>query len=412
LPCTGAGEACVAGACVADCRLAGANPCDAGKVCDASDASPGKCVDPGSTCLTTSAPEPCGSKVCGPGSACDGNGKCYPRVPCAGVSCDAAGCYGTSCACTRAIGCEPAPVGAPGEVGTLNDPAFLHGIVDLDFDNTCTAWGATLISGPDYLRSIAPDGTVASIAGVTNLNMGEVAILQHIAVPTSATFPQPFDVPGLDVSLTYICCASCGCQLSSTPQGVARLDPMTSSIPLVIPSKTFTTGNGPFGAGVFDTGPAGLSYGTNRVLYVGNVDANGDYYRLDLDTKAQTLVTTFAARVHASAPFDAVTQIVALEGGELRLLRVTDGASTVLATSDAPVTGLVRDFFDGSIYVARRDGAIWRYDSAGQGSVFQTAKNPARIAIAPNGWLYAVEVPPPFGDVTPTVERWQLPAMR
>ena len=76
--------------------------------------------------------------------------------------------------------------------------------------------------------------------------------------------------------------AQCGCQLSSTPQGVAHLDPMTQQIPLVIPSSTFTNGVGPFGVAVVDTGPAGLSYGTNRVLYVGNVDVNGDYYQLDL----------------------------------------------------------------------------------------------------------------------------------
>jgi hypothetical protein len=407
-----AGQACVSGACVADCRLPGATACAAGTVCDASDASPGKCVDPGAACVTTSAPEKCGAKVCGPGSACDGAGKCYPRVPCASVVCDAAGCYGADCACTRATTCAPAPLGTPGAAGTLHDDAFRKGLVDLEFDPTCTAWGVTLVSGPDYLRSIAPDGTVASIAGVTNLNMGEVSVLQRLAIPTSGTLPKPLDVPGLDVSLTYICCAQCGCQLGSTPQGAARLDPMSKQIPMVIPSQKLTSGNGPFGAGVFDTGPAGLSYGTDRVLYLGNVNANGDYYRLDLETKTQALVTTFAARVHAAASFDAITMLIALEGGELRLLRVTDGVSTLFATSDSPVTALVRDFFDGAVYVARRDGAIWKYDAAGQGAAFQTAANPARIAIAPDGYLYALEIPPPFADVTPTIARWQLPSTR
>jgi hypothetical protein len=405
-----AGEACVNGACVADCRVAGAVPCAAGKVCDASDANPGTCVDPTSACVTTSAPESCGGKVCGPGSACDGNGKCYPRVPCQSVSCDAAGCYGAQCACTRPAGCSPAPLGMPGDKGTLHDNAFRHGLVDLEFDPQCTAWGVTLISGPDYLRSITPAGAVASIAGVTNLNMGEVSVLQHLAIPTSGHFER--DAPPLDVSLTYICCAACGCQLSSTPQGVANLDNMTSQIPLVIPSQTFTNGTGPFGAGVFDTGPAGLSYGTDRVLYVGNVNQNGDYYRLDLATKAQTLVTTFSARVYASTPFDAINMLVALEGGEIALLRLTDGTHTTWTTSDNPVTGMVRDFFDGSVYVARRDGAIYRYDAAGKGAAWQMAANPARVAIAPDGYLYALEIPPPFADVTPTIERWQLPATR
>jgi hypothetical protein len=404
--------ACIAGACVADCRPAGANPCPSGKVCDVSDAGPGMCVDPGAACVTTSTPETCGAKICGSGSACDGAGKCYPRVPCSDVACDNAGCYGIGCACTRPAGCATAPLGTPGAKGTLQDDAFRQGLVDLQFDPMCTAWGVTLISGPDYLRSIAPDGTISSVAGVTNLNMGEVAVLQHLAQATSAKLPRVLDVPGLDVSLSYICCSTCGCQLGSTPQGVAHYDPMTKQIPLVIPSKTFTNGAGPFGAAVFDTGPAGLSYGTDRVLYVGNVDVNGDYYSLDLSTSMQTLVTTFAKRVYASTAFDAVNQLVALEGGELRLLRITDASTTSWATSSCPVTGLTRDFFDGSVYVACRDETIWRYDATGKGATFKTAANPSRIAIAPDGWLYALEIPPPFADVTPTVERWQLPTTR
>jgi hypothetical protein len=73
---------------------------------------------------------------------------------------------------------------------------------------------------------------------------------------------------------------------------------------------------------------------------------------------------------------------------------------------------VVRDFFDGTVYVSRRDNAIWKYDSAGKGTSFQTAKNPARISIAPDGWLYGLEIPPPFVDQTPTVARWQLPLTR
>jgi hypothetical protein len=418
--CKNPGEACLGGAtCEIDCRRPDAVPCAAGTVCDASDASPGKCVAPGGACITTSTPEACGDKICGPGSACTGDGKCYARVPCNSVECDSNGCWGTACACTRAAGCSPAPLGTPGLAGTLQDDTFRKGLVDLEFDPTCGAWGVTLISGPDYLRSIGADGVVASYPGVSNLNMGEVSVLQQIVVPKSGKPSQPAPPPpdppsatGLDVALTYICCATCGCQLGSTPQGVAHFDAMTSMLPLVVPSKTFTTGIGPWSSTGFDTGPAGLSYGTDRVLYVGNVDVNGDYYRLDLATTTQTLVTSFAARVYASAPFDAVTMLVALEGGEIRLLRLNDGTSTVWTTSDTPVVGMVRDFFDGSVYVSRRDNGIWKYDSAGKGALFQTAANPARISIAPDGWLYGLEIPPPFTDQTPTVARWQLPLMR
>ncbi|MFO0589391.1 MAG: hypothetical protein U0441_17770 [Polyangiaceae bacterium] len=414
--CSGPGEICTDGACVVDCRKSGSIPCGAGTVCDASDAAPGQCVPAGSACLTTSEPEPCGDRVCGPGSACDGQGKCYPRVPCQDVACDAAGCWGTYCACTRVIGCSPAPVGSPGDVGTLHDDAFRKGLVDLEFDPACSAWGVTLISGPDYLRSISPTGVVDSYSGVTNLNMGEVSVLQNVVIPKSGSVdglgPKPPPAEDLDVALTYICCAACGCQLSSTPQGVSNFDPSTNTLPLVIPSQTFTDGTGPFGAGVIDTGPAGLTYGTDRVLYVGNVDTNGDYYRLDLATNEKTKVTTFASRVYASTPFDAANNLVALEGGEIRLLRLADATSTLWATSDKPVTGMIRDFFDGAVYVARADAGIWKYDGSGQGASQWTAQGKARLTIAPDGYLYALDLPASIADGTPTIERWELPTTR
>lgn len=418
--CTNPGEACVLGACELDCRRPDATPCAAPMVCDVSDASLGKCVAPDAPCVTTSLPEACGARTCGPGAACDGEGKCFPRVPCASLECDSAGCWGTECRCTRAITCSPAPLGTPGEAGSLHDDAFRQGLVDLDFDPDCGAWGATLVSGPDHLRTISPGGTVSSFDGVTNLNMGEVSVLKQVVIPQSAPGgpgPHMPNVPpappiGLDVALTYICCATCGCQLQTTPQGVARFDPATEALPLVIPSATFTSGNGPFGSPIIDTGPSGLSYGLDRVLHVGNVNVNGDFYRLDLASAESTLVTTFPARVHASTPFDAVHMLVALEGGEIRSLRPKDGTSTLFATSDKPVVGMVRDFFDGSVYVARSDGTIFVYDDAGVGALYQTAAQATRIAIAPDGYLYGLVLTPPYADTTPTVTRWQLPTMR
>ncbi len=419
--CSGAGEVCIDGACVVDCRRASAQPCAAGTVCNVSGPQMGQCIDPAGLCITTSEPEPCGDKVCGAGSACDGNGHCYPRVPCADVVCDDKGCWGTLCACTREKPCTPAPIGEPGLAGTLHDNAFRSGLVDLEFAPDCSAWGATLISGPDFLRTIGTDGKVTSYPSISNLNMGEVSILQQIAIPKAApdTIPQTEKPIGhqsgtveLEVAATYICCANCGCQLDSIPQGAIRFDAATGTLPLVIPSQTITTGMGPFGGVVIDTGPAGLSHGMDRVLYVGNINANGDYHRIDLMTQQKSLVTTFASRVYASTPFDAITMLVALEGGELRLLRITDGMSTLWATSDQPVTGMVRDFFDGHVYVSRRDGSILRYSSNGTGEPFQTVQGASRISIAGDGFLYALEIPPPYADHTPTVVRFQLPDQR
>lgn len=163
---------------------------------------------------------------------------------------------------------------------------------------------------------------------------------------------------------------------------------------------------------MIDTGPAGLSYSHDRVLHVGNVHKNGDSYRLELADKKQSLVTTFAARVYASAPFDAIRMLVALEGGDVRLLRLTDGSSSGWTMSSSPVVGMVRDLFDGTVYLARRDHEIWKYSADGKGAKWQTTANPARISSAPDGYLYALEIPPPFADHTPTIARWQLPAVR
>ncbi|HLM71744.1 MAG TPA: hypothetical protein VK459_03600 [Polyangiaceae bacterium] len=418
IKCGEPGEVCVAGACLVDCREPGSVPCAEGTACDVSDASPGQCVALGTPCLTTSEPEACGDRVCGPGAACDGAGKCYPRVPCATVICEGNNCYGSACACSRSAVCEPAPLGSVdaagnGEVGTLHDNVFRSGIVDLEFDPACGAWAVTLLSGPDYLRSIGTDGKVTTYTGVTNLNMGEVAVLQQIITPRSGPTIDFQDAAGLDVALSYICCETCGCIInSSQPQGVARLDPTTGMLPIVIPSETYTKGTGPYGANVTDTGPAGVTYGLDQVLYVGNVKVNGDYYRLDLKTQAQTLVATLPARVYASAPFDAVTMLVALEGGDIHLVRPGSGEVTKWATSDQPVTGMIRDFFDGSIYIARFDGSILKYDEKGTASAFQTSKYPARLSIAPNGWLYALASPPPYYAHKPIIERWELPKTR
>lgn len=414
--CSGPGELCQDGECVIDCRRTGAQPCPDDTYCDASDASPGQCVGLGSPCLTTSGAQPCGDRVCGPGSICDGAGQCYPRVPCQNVDCDEGSCWGTACACERAIGCSPAPVGAPGEPATLHDPAFSGGLIDLEIDPLCNVWGVTMLSGPDYLRSIAPDGTVSTYPGVTNLNMGEVAALQHIVVPKSATTtfdpPRPPPPDDIDLALTYICCSACGCQLSSTPQGVSHFDPDTGELPLVIPSQTFTDGAGPFGVYFIDTGPAGLSYGTDRVLYVGNVDENGDYHRLDLATNKTTLVTTFPSRVHASTPFDALHMLVALEGGAIHKLRLTDATSEVWTTVDSPVTGIVRDFFDGAVYVARADSTIWKHTEDGTGEQAWTTNGPARLALSPDGHLHTLELTAPVSDIKPVFARWQLPTTR
>jgi hypothetical protein len=414
--CSTPGYACSNGACVADCRLPGANACAAGTVCDVGDQHPGQCVMPGDGCVITGPSVACGAGTCGPGTSCAPDGTCYPALPCTAMSCGGGTCFGQSCACARpAAACTPAPLGTLGQAGTLNDYKFSRcgtlascdgGIFDLDFDPSCNAYGVTMISGTDYLRKITPAGTITEWAGVTNLNMGEVAALQG----ENGTFGGKIE----EVSLSYICCASCGCIISGAngkPQGVAVLDAMAGTLPMKIPSTTFTSGVGPWGNTAIDTGPYGLSWGLDRVLYVGNVDANGEYYALDLKTQTKTLVKAFPKRVYASAPLDKYWMMVALEGGEVWLAPVAGvmAEPKPLITLPTHVTSLVRDPWSGRVYAELSDKSIVSFAADGTGlSAFQTAPAKGRITIAPDGYLYHLTLGYP---TKAEIVRWELPTM-
>ncbi|MBK7585092.1 MAG: hypothetical protein IPI67_33500 [Myxococcales bacterium] len=419
-PCTAPGSLCSNGVCVSDCRQPGSVACGSGTVCDVGSEHPGQCSTPGTGCVISSLPEVCpggdgGSTTCGPGTRCDGAGECYAALPCKGVTCAGGSCWGTDCSCTRpAPSCAPAPLGKLGDAGTLNDPKFIKcgsltscdgGIFDLDFDQKCGAWGVTMISGTDYLRNIDPSGKVTEYAGVTNLNMGEVAAIQG----DNGVFGGGLT----DVALTYICCATCGCILSGTggnPQGVAALEPSSGTLPMKIPTTKFSTGVGPFGNPSVDTGPYGLSWGLDRVLYVGNVQVNGDYQALDLGTQTSTVVATFAKRVLASTAFDKARMLVGLEGGEVQLVPAlgAKGSPKTLLTLPKHMSSLVRDAWSGRVYAELSDKSIVSFAEDGSDlKTFQTAPALGRITIAPDGYLYHLTSGWP---TTPEVTRWQLPA--
>ncbi|MBL8677901.1 MAG: hypothetical protein JNK05_01950 [Myxococcales bacterium] len=102
----GPGALCVRGACVEDCRVAGANPCAAPTVCDM---LTGRCLDPASACTVPGETVRCGAtefpSLCGPGTVCDmPTGRCNPSSDCARVVCDAAGnCRGVECRSASAM---------------------------------------------------------------------------------------------------------------------------------------------------------------------------------------------------------------------------------------------------------------------------------------------------------------------
>jgi hypothetical protein len=274
------------------------------------------------------------------------------------------------------------------------------GAMDLEFDDACNAYTVTIISGPDYLRQLAPDGTLTVTTGVTNLNMGEVAALR---------------VPGGEfgtgdegeVALTYVCCATCGC-MSADPQGVARLDRgPPGTLPMVIVAMP-SPGDGPFGNPAVDTGPFGLTWGRDRSLYVGNVTTLGDLVRADLDAMTVAEIHRLPARIHASTTFDPRSLLVAIDGGDVHRVSTSGAESVPWASLGEDVTSLVRDPFTGRVYASLRSGRIAELDADGtvRGDLATTSA-PGRLAYAPDGYLYHLV---PGWPARAEVTRYALPA--
>jgi len=378
-------QQCVLGQCVTSCQGEGPDACPPGEVCDVIS---GACKDPTDACLLAGPDVACGASKCGPGSACDDQGTCLPLAPCATVACkDDGTCWGTQCLCERPKSCtEPS-------LDLLNGP-FSTEIIALDFADDCTAWMVTLRDGTDYLRRIDPDGVLTEWAGVSNLDMGEVKVLRRLTVPRAAlplgltTEPAPPTPVGLgEVALTYTCIGGCD---ADTPQGVARLveEDMNKPLPMVIVAKV-TQGTGPFGEFVTDAGPQGLTWGIDRVLYVGNSTDNGEFNSADLDSASQALEYKFAARVTASAPVSPVHLVVGLIGGEVHRFNVVTKQSELVVDLDTDITSFSHDSFSGRVYAGLRTLEIVSFDPfTGDVDGFDTMPGKGRVTVSPGGGLY------------------------
>lgn len=395
------GQLARSGGCLDECAHPDALPCGEGDVCDV---GAGVCVASGTPGILVDDDAPCGERICRAGTECSVDGECEPIPACGRMSCtdDDAVCWGRSCTFARPTGgCAPA------SLERMNRDDFLlggdGGAFDLEFDDACNAYAVTMISGTDYLRQLAPDGTLTVWDGVTNLNMGEVAVLRAIGGEFGSD-----DDPG-EVALTYVCCASCGC-VGADPQGVARLDREgASSLPMVV-EATPSTGGAPWGSATVDTGPYGLTWGRDRTLYVGNVATNGDLVRASLEDGTSEELHRFDARVIATAVFGRSTLLVALEGGAIFLASSTTSARRAFATVDGEVVAMVRDPLTGHVFVALAGGDV--LELAGDGETIGTfveLGTSQRIAYAPDGFLYALD---PGFPRPGAITRHALPATR
>ena len=420
--CDAPNQACIDDQCVTTCQGQTPDPCGPDQVCDV---QTGECRDPGAACTITGEYEACGEASCGPGSVCDEQGECIPVAPCADVVClDDGTCWGNFCSCERQVSCAP-----PSEMD-LN-AAFSVEISDLEFADDCTAWMVTLRSGTDFLRRLTPDGTLTEWGGVSNLNMGEVKVLKSVTPPAGigagapnglrAVSPVPSPgsandlasppaagVEGLgEVALTYTCCSTCGCFVDP-PQGVARLeedDPM-NPLPLVV-EATVTQGSGPFGVASADAGPFGLTWGIDRVLYVGNSTANGDIVTADLEMGTQAALGTLPGRITAGAPISGAHLLLAIEGGDVYRFNVLTLGSTLVTSLGQDVTSLSHDAFDGTVYVGLGNLDVVALDPwTGDSSPFATMPGVGRVTVSPNGQLWFSPVG--FLDPSP-IAPWDLP---
>ncbi len=406
--CNQPNQQCIDDVCVTSCQGQDPDPCGPDQICDVIS---GDCKDLDASCSLGGGSEVCGDKLCGPGSVCDGLGTCVPIAPCAGVDCtDEGSCWGSFCSCTRQIECEDP------SIELLNGP-FASQIGGIDFADDCTAWMVTLRSGTDFVRRLTPDGVLSQFAGVANLNMGEVRILKRLTMPQSTLPPDhlagevvqpPIPVEGLgEVAITYTCCPTCGCFVDP-PQGVARLDEdnMMNPLPIIIAAKA-TQGVGPFGNTAADAGPHGLTWGENRVLYVGNSTDNGDLNTADLDKMTQEKLFTFDSRVTAGAPVSPAHILVGLIGGEIYRYNTNTGDNELLIDLMADITSISHDSFSGLVYVGLSTlEVVELHPFTGEVSTFEQMPGKGRVAVSPSGnlWFTPVKI-----VQNGTLSKWALP---
>ncbi|MCA9695013.1 MAG: hypothetical protein KC636_35870, partial [Myxococcales bacterium] len=375
-------QQCVDDVCVTSCQGQDPDPCGPAQVCDVIS---GECVDANAPCSLAGPAESCGDASCGPGTVCDGVDACIPIAPCNFMECTGDGaCWGTACSCERKVTCEEATA------ELLNGP-FSSDISGIDFADDCNAWSVTLSGGQEFLRKLTPAGDLTTWGGIGDYDQGEVRVLRQLTIPqakgsteTLTSAPAPAHVEGLgEVALTYVCCPTCGdCNNNPLARGVARLDEENPMMPLpIVIFAEATQGMGPFENKWLDGGPQGLTWGEDRVLYVGNTTANGDYNSANLDTNELTVEYAFAARVTASAPVSAVHILVAIIGGGLYRFNTVTKQADFAVDLMSDVTSLSHDPFTGHVYASLASLEVVRVEPfTGEVEPFATMPGKGRVA--------------------------------
>ena len=398
---------CVDDTCVDGCQGVEPDPCGPAQVCDVIS---GTCKDVDSPCTLAGASVACDGVQCGPGTVCDGQGACIAVAPCVVAECAAGHCWGAQCGCERKVECADPPA------DLLNGP-FSQDIAALDFADDCTAWAVTVSGGQESVRRLGPPRGLGKFPAIGDFDLGEVRVLRHLTIPQLTAPPPlaalpapPTPIEGYgEVAVTYICCPTCGdCANNPGARGVAHLveEDLAMPLPIVIFAEA-TQGDGPFGEKHLDGGPAGLTWGKGRVLYVGNAAANGGYSRAGLPLGTSESVFTFDARVTASAPVSDVHILVAVLGGGLHRFNTLTGEAEFVVDLMADVTSLSHDAFSGHVYAGLATLEVVRvHPFTGAVEPFAMMPTRGRVAVSPSGALWYA----PVAYLQPgTISAWPLP---
>jgi bacillolysin len=277
------------------------------------------------------------------------------------------------------VGCEPPGRAScvPPTATTLaaSDPI---GASDLVFDGECTAWISTIVSGVDTVRSVRFDGTTSTLSGVSNYDIGALAL--H---PTTGA-----------VSVSY-----------TNDSGTAYLGVQSGSS---IPVPAGATGASPTStnwANIYlRKSASSIARDSSGCTWFPNWAGTGKVSCLTTAPFAATTIEDFGAFVEAVA-LDPLQRPHASVGKDVHRLGAAPGQSVLFHSFGANVRDMVFDV-QGDLYVETTNGEIRRLAAGASVDLpFAAVLGDGKLAISPDGTLVRGRFNP-IGDAT--YQTWDL----
>lgn len=269
-------------------------------------------------------------------------------------------------------GCRPVVDCTSPSISTLAD--YL-GISDIAFDDTCTLYAVTIISGTDYLYRIDPTGAVSIVAGLEDWDFTALGVRGDGETWMSHT--------------------------NDDEAGVARLNGDAV--------ETIASGTYLYGGSVFTNVYVGRDASSLAIddayLWIPNLNAEGELVRLDLATYGTTLLVTLSDRVEGIA-LDSAGEVLVTVGAELWRVNPGSGAASLEHEFGAGVFDIVIDY-DDTVYAETQDGEVVTWDGVVEEVYAFGLVGEGKLAISPDGILARI-APDPVYKVE-AYDEWVLP---